>query len=55
MTRDVWSTIPDTPRRPFGCALDPATDRRIVKPALITEPTRTIRNKRLREMMEAGE
>lgn len=56
MTRDVWSTIPDTPRRPFGSALPPATDGRICHPPLVTEPTRRIKNKRLlKAMKEQGE
>ena len=51
----VWSTINDKLGRPFGAALTPEQDGRICHPPLITEPTRMIRNKRLRKMMEAGE
>lgn len=54
MTDTVWSSLPDTPRRAFGSALNPSTDGRICHPPLVTEPTRKISNKRLRRMMEEG-
>jgi hypothetical protein len=55
MTDRVWSTLPDTPRKPFGSALSPVTDGRIVTPALITEPTKRITRRELRKAIDGEE